>query len=122
MITIATYSLTPVDLLRFVCGFFFIPHAIGKFTAQEASFNFFRAAGFKPAAPFAFAAMGIEVVLAALLLLGYQVNVAAWISAAYLLIAAAATLKVTKKWLWHIGGCEYPLFWALCCVVLAMMA
>ena len=44
MITIATYSLTPVDLLRFVCGFFFIPHAIGKFTAQEASFNFFRAA------------------------------------------------------------------------------
>jgi hypothetical protein len=24
------------------------------------------------------------------------------------------------KWLWNIGGCEYPLFWAICCAVVAM--
>lgn len=116
------HALTPLVFLRIICGFFFIPHAIGKFTAQEASFNFFRAAGFNPPAPFAFAAMGIEVVLAAMLILGFYVQAAAWFSAVYLLVAAAATLKVTKKWLWHIGGCEYPLFWALCCGVLGAMS
>jgi hypothetical protein len=47
------------------------------------------------------------------------VHIAAWASCVYLLIASAAVLKVTKKWLWHFGGCEYPLFWALCCAVLA---
>ena len=39
-----------------------------------------------------FAAMAIEVVLAAMLLLGIQVSAAAWLSFAYLLIAAAASL------------------------------
>jgi hypothetical protein len=28
---------------------------------------------------------------------------------------------VTKgKWLWNIGGYEYCLFWAICCLVVAM--
>ena len=33
----------------------------------------------------------------------------------------AATYKVTKKWIWVIGGIEYCVFWMLCCVVLAML-
>jgi hypothetical protein len=24
---------------------------------------------------------------------------------------------VSRKWLWHIGGSEWPVFWALCCAV-----
>ena len=34
---------------------------------------------------------------------------------------AAATYKVTRKWIWVIGGIEYCVFWMLCCVVLAML-
>jgi putative oxidoreductase len=37
-----------------------------------------------------------------------------------LLIAAGATYRFNGKWLWHIGGIEYCVFWALACVVVAM--
>ena len=110
-------SLTALVALRIICGLFFIPHAVGKFTAKEAAFGFFRAAGFKPAPLFAYTAMTIEIVVAVLLIGGFFVNIAAWVGCIHLLIAAAAVFKVEKKWLWHIGGCEYPFFWALCCAI-----
>ncbi|MDP9083686.1 MAG: DoxX family protein [Pseudomonadota bacterium] len=112
-------ALTAVDALRLICGFFFLPHAVGKFTAKEASFGFFRAAGFRPAPLFAYAAMLIEVMLAGLLLSGTLVRPTAWTAAIYLLVATLAVIKVEKKWLWHIGGCEFPFFWALCCAIVA---
>jgi len=114
-------QLTPVYVLQFICGFFFIPHIVGKFTAREASQGFFRAAGMKPVGAWWGAALLIETVLAIMLIVGLYVHVAAWIACIYLLIAAAAVLKVAKKWLWHIGGCEYPLFWAICCAVVAQL-
>ena len=40
----------------------------------------------------------------------------------HLLVAAAATYKVTKSWIWVIGGIEYCVFWAICCLVVAMHA
>ena len=47
-----------------------------------------------------------------------QANVyAAYLACLYLLIAAAANFSVSRKWLWHIGGSEWPVFWALCCAV-----
>jgi putative oxidoreductase len=103
-----------------MCGFFFIPHTIGKITAREAAFGFFRAAGFRPVAAFAYTAMVIELILACTLISGYFVRPAAWFACAYLLIGAAAVIKVEKKWLWHIGGCEYPFFWGLCCALVAV--
>ena len=40
---------------------------------------------------------------------------------AFLLAAAVTVWRYSKgKWLWNIGGCEYCLFWAICCLVLAM--
>jgi len=114
--------ITPLYVLQFICGFFYVPHIVGKFTAREASLGFFRAAGMRPAEAWRWAAMLIEIVLAILLIFGFYVHWAAWASCIYLLIAGAAALKVTKKWLWHIGGCEYPVFWALCCGVLAELA
>jgi putative oxidoreductase len=113
------FDLHPLLILRLICGFFFVPHIIGKFTAQEASFGFFRAAGFNPAPPWVFSAMGLEVVLAGCLLSGFFIRPAAWVACVYLLVAACAVLKVSKKWLWHIGGCEFPVFWAICCGVVA---
>jgi putative oxidoreductase len=106
-------------ILRVVCGLFFLPHAIGKFTAREAAFKFFEAAGFKPAPPFAYAAVALEVGLAALLVAGVYARPVAGLAAVYLFIAAAAVIKVEKRWLWHIGGCEYPVFWGICCLIVA---
>lgn len=115
-------SLTPLAVLRLICGLFFIPHIVGKFTAREASLGFFRAAGLKPAELWRWVAMLTEIVLAVLLIMNWYVNIVGWISFAYLLVAALAVMKVAKKWLWHIGGCEYPVFWAICCAVLAAAA
>ena len=43
------------------------------------------------------------------------------IACIHLLVAAAAVWKVTGgKWLWNIGGYEYCVFWAICCLVVAM--
>lgn len=117
----SSFSLTPLYALQFICGFFFIPHIVGKFTAREASLGFFRAAGLQPAEAWRWAAMIIEVVLAIMLIVGLSVHIAACVSCGYLLIAGLAALKVSRKWLWHIGGCEYPIFWAACCGVLAAM-
>jgi len=116
------HLLEPLVVLRVICGFFFIPHAVGKFTAQEASFSFFRAAGFNPAPPYAFLAMGLEVIMGVLLMTGHFVRPVGFAAAAYLLICAAAVIKVQKKWLWHIGGCEFPVFWGICCGVLAALS
>lgn len=113
--------LTPLYALQFICGFFFVPHIVGKFTAREASLGFFRAAGMQPAEAWRWAAMIIEIVLAILLIFGLYVQVVAWVACGYLLIAAAAVVKVNRKWLWHIGGCEFPLFWGLCCAILAAL-
>ena len=43
------------------------------------------------------------------------------IAAFHLFVAGAATYKVTKKWIWVIGGIEYCVFWMLACVALAML-
>ncbi len=115
-------ALTPLTALRLICGFFFLPHAVGKFTAKQAAFGFFDKAGFRPAPLFGYFAMSLEVVLGLLLLTGVMVRPVAWVAVIYLAIATLAVIKVEKKWLWHIGGCEYPLFWALCCAVVATWA
>ena len=105
------------DVLRVLCGAFFIPHVVGKITAREASVAFFKLAGFNPPQFWSYAAMVLEIVLAACLVLGILTIYAAYLACLYLLIAAAANFSVSRKWLWHIGGSEWPVFWALCCAV-----
>jgi putative oxidoreductase len=41
----------------------------------------------------------------------------------FLLVAAWASWRVSAgKWMWNFGGAEYPLFWAICCFVVAVQA
>lgn len=110
----------PFNVLRIACGVFFIPHIIGKFF-EPAALNFFVAAKFKPPAVWMYVAGAIEVVLALGLILGILVPYVATLAAIHLAVAAIAVFRVSDgKWLWNIGGCEYPAFWAICCVVVAM--
>jgi putative oxidoreductase len=63
----------------------------------------------------------IETFLTISLVFAIYTPYVAAIAAVHLLVAGAATFKVTRKWIWVIGGFEYCLFWALCCVALAML-
>lgn len=107
-------------ILRIICGAFLLPHSIGKFTAREASFGFFKAAGLKPAALWAYTAMAVEVVMGVSMIVGFHTRYVALLLGCYLLVCAAAVIKVEKKWLWHIGGCEFCVFWAICSFIVAM--
>jgi len=112
-------ALTGYDWLRLLCGAFLLPHAWGKL-ATPGPLDFFKAAGFHRPAAWMYAGAAIEVVAAAALLTGHWVRPVAWFTAAFLLVASAASFKVSKgNWIWLVGGCEYPVFWALCCVIVA---
>ena len=112
--------LNGVVVLRLICALFFIPHVVGKFT-EPATLGFFKAAKFNPPATWMYVAGAIETVLTIALVLGIYTPYVALIAAFHLFVAAAATYKVTKKWIWVIGGVEYCVFWMLCCVALAML-
>jgi len=110
------------NILRLICGLFFIPHIYAKFFVPEA-LGFFVAAKFKPPAVWMYTACVIETVLATGLIFGILTMYVGAIAFVYLLVAAAAVWKVTGgKWLWNIGGYEYCVFWAICCLIVAMEA
>jgi putative oxidoreductase len=108
------------NILRIICGAFFIPHIIGKFV-EPAALNFFVAAKFKPPAMWMYVAGVIEIVLAVGLIFGIYTTYVAALAAIHLAVAAVAIYRVSGgKWLWNVGGNEYAVFWAICCVVVAM--
>jgi putative oxidoreductase len=112
--------LNEFNILRIICALFFIPHIYAKFFVP-AALGFFKAAGFKPPETWMYVSCVIEVVLTIGLLFGIYTPYVAIIAALHLLVAAAAVWKVTDgKWLWNIGGAEYCVFWAICCIVVAM--
>lgn len=106
-------------ILRIVCGIFFIPHTVGKISAREASVGFFKAAGLNPPQLWSYFSMLAEIILAIFLIFGFFNPIASYFACLYLMIAAAANFNVSRKWLWHIGGSEWPVFWAICCAVVA---
>jgi putative oxidoreductase len=107
-------------ILRLTVALHFIPHVVGKFT-EPATLGFFKAAKFNPPHVWMYIAGTIETILTLLLIFDIYTPYVSLIAAFHLLVAAAATYKVTKKWIWVIGGIEYCVFWSLCCVALAML-
>ena len=63
----------------------------------------------------------IETVLTFFLFFDIYTHYVALIAAFHLFVAAAATYKVTKKWIWVIGGIEYCVFWMFACLALALL-
>ena len=61
--------LNEFNILRIICGAFFIPHIVGKITVP-ATLEFFVEAGFKPPATWMYIAGAIETVLAVGLIFG----------------------------------------------------
>lgn len=108
------------NILRIICGAFFIPHIYAKFFVPEA-LGFFVAAGFKPPAFWMYTACVIETILATGLIFAIFTPYVAAVSALHLGVAAVAVYRVSGgKWLWNIGGYEYCVFWAISSVIVAM--
>ena len=57
------------------------------------------------------------------LILGIYTRPVAVLTGLFLLVASWASWRVSAgKWMWNFGGAEYPLFWAVCCFVVALQA
>lgn len=110
-----------MNILRIICGFFFIPHIYAKFMVPEA-LGFFVAAKFNAPKAWMYTACVIDIFLAAGLIFGIYTSWVAAATAVYMLIIAGAIWKVTGKWLWNIGGLEYGLFWGISSLVVAIHA
>lgn len=110
----------PIDWLRVLCGLFFLPHILAKL--KRLPLGFFQAAGFPAPLGVMYGAALVEGLVCIGLVFGIATSAAAWLGAAYLLVACVALFKVGSqhRWLWNLGGVEYPVFWAAACVVVAM--
>jgi len=116
-----SFNLTDgINILRLICGLFFIPHIYAKFFVPEA-LGFFVAAKFNPPKAWMYVACVIEIIIATGLIFAILPFYAGVLGFIHLLVAAAAVARVTGgKWLWNIGGYEYCVFWAISCLVVAM--
>jgi putative oxidoreductase len=109
-----------INILRLICGLFYIPHIYAKFFVPEA-LGFFVAAKFDPPKAWMYVSCGIEILISIGLIFAIFPFVAAAVSFVHLLIAAAAVWRVTNgKWLWNIGGYEYCVFWAVSSLAVAI--
>ncbi|MCF6098613.1 DoxX family protein [Mesorhizobium muleiense] len=114
------FMLTPIDLLRILCGIWFIPHFIGKLRNFEKATKTFEAAGLKPGKPFIVLTVALEFVAAVGMVFGIYPRWAAACGVAVLLGAAYAVVRINgPRWRWQLMGPEYPIFWALACIVSA---
>ena len=112
-----------IDYLRVLCGLFLVPHLVVKFQSQEFVKGFMEQAGLKPPIAWLYASFAIEIVATTGLLLDIYTQFVAALAGAFLLIASWASWRVSKgKWMWNFGGAEYPLFWAICCLIVAAEA
>lgn len=114
------------NILRIACGAFMFPHIAGKFangTFNPGTLGFFAKAGMTPPEFWLGLAAMSEFLVGVFLVLGLCTRFAALGGAAVLLMAVYA-LQVVKGfgWTWNTGGYEYPVFWAIASLVVAMEA
>jgi len=113
------------NLVRIAAGAFMFPHVAGKFAGgalSAATVGFFAKAGFTPPELWVYLAAFAETLTGIFLVLGICTRYAA-LGAAAVLAIAAYSLQVVKGfsgWTWNKGGYEYPVFWAIVCVGIAL--
>jgi putative oxidoreductase len=116
------FNLTdPFNILRIICGLFFIPHLVVKFKNQDFVKGFMAKVGLNPPIAWLYAAFAIEIVVTIGLVFAIYTAYVAALAGVFLLVAAWASYRYSEgKWIWNFGGAEYPLFWAICCFAVAM--
>lgn len=114
------------NIIRIACGAFFLPHVAGKFVGaglNPAIVGFFSHAGFHPAEAWVVLAAAAEAATAIALILGICTRFAA-LGAVALMAMAVYSLQVVKGfgWTWNTGGYEYPVFWGITALAVAVNA
>jgi putative oxidoreductase len=116
-------------LLRVVAGGFLLPHGLGKlfgwfggpglsgFSAELQSFGL----GAFAQTPIPLMLALIQTGVGVLVLAGAWTRMAACIGAAFLATTAALTAAASPAWFWMNHGIEYPLFWTLILIAIAML-
>lgn len=112
------------NIIRIIAGAFMFPHVAGKFVngaINPVTIGFFAKAGFVPAEAWVYLAIATETLAGVALVLGICTRFAALGAAGALLVAVYA-LQMVKGfgWTWNTGGYEYPVFWAVTCIALAI--
>jgi putative oxidoreductase len=116
-------QISGADILRIVCGLFFIPHLFVKFRNQDFVKDFMSKVGLNPPIVWLYMAFAVEIAVTVGLVLDILTVYVAVLAGLFLLVAAWASWKISAgKWMWNFGGAEYPLFWAICCFVVAIEA
>jgi len=116
----------PWNILRLICGLFLFPHVVGKFAGLGLNpliVAFFVKAGFHPPEIWVCLAAAAETACGVALTLGICTRFAA-AGATALLLGTVYALQMAKGfgWTWNTGGYEYPVFWALVCLSVAINA
>ena len=122
MINPASFDLTnPLNLLRILAGIYFLPHVVNMIVNRTAVVDFFGKVGFSPASFFVGVAVLGEALCGVALVADIYTSLAAPLAAVLLVVAAFAIYKLQGfKWLWISGGFEFPIFWALVCLIVAI--
>ena len=111
----------PFNILRIACGLFLLPHFILKAKDIPATVEVYKAWRLYPPKAWIYAGMTVEAVGAIGLVFAIHTRIVAALVAVFLLVAAWACWRHSGgKWIWNFTGVEYPLFWAICCIVVAM--
>jgi putative oxidoreductase len=114
----------PWNILRIIAGAFMFPHVASKFTADGLSagvIGFFAKAGFQPPEAWVMLAALVEGATGVALVLGLCTRFAALGAAGALAVAVYALHSIKGfAWLWNMGGYEYPIFWGVVCIAVAM--
>jgi putative oxidoreductase len=108
------------NVLRLICGLFLVPHLFVKFRNQDFVKGFMEKAGLKPPIAWLYASFAVEIVCSIGLVLDLYTRQVAVVTGVFLLVASWASWRVSGgKWMWNFGGAEFPLFWAICCFIVA---
>jgi putative oxidoreductase len=111
------------NVLRIICGLFLIPHLFVKFRNQDFVKGFMEKAGLRPPIAWLYASFAVEIITSIGLVLDLYTRYVAVLAGVFLIVASWASWRVSEgKWMWNFGGAEYPLFWAICCFVVASQA
>lgn len=112
------------NLVRIICGLFMFPHFASKFVAgglAAGTVAFFGKAGFHPPEVWTALAALAELATGVALVLGLCTRWAA-LGAAAVMAMAVYALQTVKGfgWTWNTGGYEYPVFWGLAALSVAL--
>lgn len=114
-------GLGPQDLLRMLCGLWFLPHAVLKVKNAALAKQTFANVGLRPGGFFLALTVAMELVAAAGLVLNILPEISAALAVVVLAGASYAVIRMHGwNWRWNRSGPEFMVFWSLACVISVM--